>query len=59
MAHRREGGIYGGGSVGLTSSSNCCLDEGVELLVSSDGQLEMTGSDPLYLEVLAAVACQL
>ena len=35
------------------------LDQGVELLVSPDRQLEMPGSDPLHLQVLGCVASQL
>ena len=35
------------------------LDQGVELLVSPDRQLEMPGSDPLHLQVLRRIACQL
>ena len=35
------------------------LDQGVELLVSPDRQLEMPGSDPLHLQVLRRIAGQL
>ena len=35
------------------------LDEGVQLLVSADGELEMAGSDTLHLQVLGGVAGQL
>ena len=42
-----------------TSTSNGALDEGVELLVSTDGQLEVTRGDTLHLEILAGVASQL
>ena len=35
------------------------LDQGVELLVSPDRQLEMPGSDPLHLQVLGRIAGQL
>lgn len=43
----------------LTSSSNCCLDKGVQLLVTTDGQLQVTGSDTLHLQVFGGVARQL
>lgn len=42
-----------------TTSGNGCLDEGVELLVSSDGQKKMSGRDTLHLEVLAGIAGKL
>ena len=42
-----------------TSSGDGGLDEGVELLVSPDGELEVAGSDALDLEVLAGVAGEL
>ena len=35
------------------------LDQGVQLLVSPDRQLEMPGSDPLHLQVLGRIAGQL
>ena len=35
------------------------LDQGVQLLVSPDRQLEMPGSDPLHLQVLRRIAGQL
>lgn len=33
----------------LTSSGNCCLDKGVQLLITTDGQLQVAGSDTLHL----------
>lgn len=42
-----------------STSGNGRLDQGVQLLVSTDGQLEMTGRDPLDLQVLGGVASQL
>ena len=39
-----------------STSSDCGLDEGVELLVSTDRQLEMSRRDALHLQVLARVA---
>jgi len=42
-----------------TTTGNGCLDECVQLFVSSDGQLQVTGSDTLHLQVLGSVACQL
>ena len=35
-----------------TTSCNGSLDEGVELLISTNGELEMTGSDTLHFKVL-------
>ena len=43
----------------LTSSGNGGLDEGVELLVSANGELEMAGSDTLHLQVLGCVSGEL
>lgn len=42
-----------------TTSSDGRLDESIELLVSSDGQLKMSGRDSLHLEVLACIPGQL
>ena len=41
------------------SSSNRGLDQRVQLLVSPDGELEMSGGDSLHLQVLTGVAGQL
>ena len=35
------------------------LDQGVQLLVTADGQLQMSRGDPLHLEVLGGVAGEL
>ncbi len=42
-----------------TSASNGSLDEEVEFLVSSDGELEMSGGDSSDFEVLRSVSSQL
>lgn len=42
-----------------TAPSYCGLDKRVQLLVTTDGELQVTRSDALYLEVLGRVACQL
>ena len=42
-----------------TTPSNCSLDESVELLVSSDGELKVSGRDSLHLEVLGCVSSKL
>lgn len=42
-----------------TSTSNGALDEGVKLLVSTDGQLQVTRGDTLHLQILASVPSQL
>ena len=41
------------------ASSNRCLDQRVQLLVSTDRQLEMSRGDPLHLQILGCVAGQL
>lgn len=38
-----------------TTKRNCGTDEGVELFVTADSQLEMAGSDALHLEILGGV----
>lgn len=43
----------------LTSSSNCCLDKGVQLLVTTDGQLQVTWCNTLHLQVFGGIARQL
>jgi len=42
-----------------SSSGDSCLDQGVELLVSSDGELQMSGRDSLHLQVLGSVTGEL
>merc|ERR1712053_55638 len=42
-----------------TASSNGGLDEGVQLLVTTDGELQMAGGDTLHLEILTGISCQL
>lgn len=42
-----------------SSSGDGRLDQRVQLLVASDGELEMAGGDTLHLQVLAGVAGQL
>lgn len=42
-----------------TAASDGRFDEGVELFVAADGELQMAGSDALDLQVLARVACKL
>jgi len=41
------------------AAGNGRLDKGVQLFVSSDGKLQVTGSDTLHLQILGSVACQL
>lgn len=36
-----------------------CLDETVQLLVTTDGELQMSGRDSLYFEILGSVSRQL
>ena len=42
-----------------TTAGNSGLDQGVELLISADGELEVTWGHSLHLEVLAGVAGKL
>ena len=42
-----------------SATSDGRLDQGVQLLVSPDRQLEMPGSDPLHLQVLRRITGQL
>lgn len=42
-----------------TSSSDGGLDEGVELLITSDGELKMSWSDSLHLKILGGVTGEL
>ena len=42
-----------------TTTGNSGLDEGVELLVATNGQLKVTGSDTLDLQVLGCVTGEL
>lgn len=42
-----------------TTASDGGFDQGVELLISSDGELEMSWSNSLHLKVLGGVSSQL
>ena len=42
-----------------TPTGNGGLDQSVQLLVSPDGELEMSGGDSLHLQVLTGVTGQL
>lgn len=42
-----------------STSSNSSFDEGVELLVTSDSELKMSGCDSFNLKVLAGVSGEL
>lgn len=42
-----------------TSSGNGSLDKEIELFVTSDGQLQVSGGDSSHLEVLWGIACKL
>ena len=41
-----------------TTAGDCGLNEGVELLVSSDCELEMSRCDSLHLQIFACIASQ-
>jgi len=68
---RRILGLFRHGSIALfadkglvdvrndATTGNGRLDEGVQLFVSSDGKLQVTGSNTLHLQILGSVACQL
>ena len=40
-----------------STAGNGCLDQGVELFVSSDCELQVSWCDSLHLQVLAGVSC--
>ena len=42
-----------------TTTGNSGLDKGIKLLITTDGKLQVAGSNALDLEVLAGVACEL
>ena len=42
-----------------TTASDGSLDQGVELFVASDGQLEVSRSNSLHFEILASVSSKL
>ena len=42
-----------------TTASDDSLDQGVELFVASDGQLEVSRSNSLHFEILASVSSEL
>jgi len=59
---RELGGLGDEGLVDVgdhTSSSNGGLDQGIELLVSANSELQMAGGDALHLQILGGVAGQL
>ena len=42
-----------------TTTSNGSLDEEIELFITADGQLKMSGGDPPDFEVLGGIASEL
>ena len=42
-----------------TTASNGSLDEGVELLITSNSELEVSGCDSFHLKILASVSSEL
>ncbi|CAH1635451.1 unnamed protein product [Spodoptera littoralis] len=42
-----------------TATSDCCLYQTIEFLVSSDGQLQMTRCDTLHLKIFRCISRQL
>jgi len=70
-AHTSFLGLFDGRSVALladqrlvnvgndTASGDGGLDERVQFFVTTDGQLQMAGSDTLHLQILGGVTCQL
>lgn len=42
-----------------TTAGDRCLDQTVQLFVSADGKLQVTGRDTLHLQILGGVAGQL
>lgn len=43
----------------LTSTSDRGLDEWIQLLVSSDGQLQVARGDTLHFKIFGRISCQL
>ena len=42
-----------------TAAGNCCFNESIELLISSDGKLKMPWGNSLDLQILGSVSRQL
>ena len=42
----------------LTATSNGCLDQTVELFITTDGQLQMTRRDTLHFQIFASITSQ-
>ena len=42
-----------------TTASNCSLDEGIKLLISSNGELKMSWCDSFHFKILASVSGEL
>ena len=62
VAHLLGGALHDESLVDVwddTTTSNSSLDEGIELFVSSNSQLEMSWGDSLDLQVLGSVTCEL
>ena len=60
--HARGGGLVDEGLVDVgdhTTSGNGSTDEGVKLLVSTDGEQQVTGRDTLHLKVLGSISSKL
>lgn len=55
LAFNKQFSVFG---FNLTSSSNCCFDKGVQLLVTTDGELQVAGGDTFHLQVFGGIACQ-
>jgi hypothetical protein len=56
------GGLVDQGLVDVRDDTSTCdgaLDEGVELLISTDGQLKVARGDTLDLQILASIPSQL
>lgn len=43
----------------LTTTSNSCFNEGVQLLIASDSQLQVAWGDSLHLQIFRRISCQL
>lgn len=42
-----------------TTTSNGCLDQWIQLFITSDGQLQVTWRNALYFQILRCISCQL
>lgn len=59
MMSERPTATWAGVGILRTTPGDGCLDEGVQLFIAADCELQVARGDPLYLEVLGGVTRQL